>query len=139
MKPKCFLLGMLGGVAIIALLLLVFGVRFTSDVMAYDPGKVITVKGTVVAAEDFACPASNGELGGHILLKTADGEYEVHLAPARVMRSLQWKFPDGQQLEVLGAKVSFRGKPGLIARQITSGDDVFTFRDDKGVLLVKQQ
>ncbi len=139
MKPKCFLLGMLGGVALIALLLLVFGVRFTSDVMAYDPSKVIDAKGVVVATEDFACPASQGELGAHLTLKTADGEYEVHLAPARIMRSLNWKFQPGQQLEVLGAKVKFHGKPGLLARQITTGNEIYTLRDPNGVLVIKQR
>jgi hypothetical protein len=139
MKPKCFLLGMLGGVAVIALLLLVFGVRFTSDVMAYDASKEIDAKGTVIASEDFACPASQGELGGHFVLKTADGEYEVHLAPARVLRSLHWKFAPGEQIEVRGAKVRFRGKPGLLARQITAGNEIYTLRDPNGVLVVRQQ
>jgi hypothetical protein len=139
MKPKCFLLGMLGGAVVIALLLLVFGVRFTSDVMAYDAAKEINANGVVVAGEDFACPASQGELGGHLILKTSDGEYEVHLAPARVLRSLNWKFQPGQQMEVRGAKVSFRGKPGLLARQITTGNEIYTFRDANGVLIIKQQ
>jgi uncharacterized membrane protein len=139
MKPKCFLFGMLGGVALIALLLLVFGVRFTSDVMAYDPAKEITTKGTVVAVEDFACPASEGEIGSHLLLKTDAGEYEVHLAPSRVMRSLNWKFQPGQQVEVVGAQVRLRGKEGLMARQIRWNDEIFTFRDPQGLLLVKQQ
>jgi hypothetical protein len=139
MKPKCFLLGMLGGVVVIALLLLVFGVRFTSDVMAYDTSQEISAKGTVAAGEDFACPASQGELGGHFILKTTSGDYEVHVAPARVLRSLHWKFEPGQELEVRGAKVKFRGKPGLLARQITVGNEIYTLRDQNGVLLVKQQ
>lgn len=139
MKLKSFVFGMLGGVALIALLLLVFGVRFTSDAMAYDASKEISAKGTVMSTEDFACPASQGELGGHFTLKTADGEYEVHLAPARILRSLNWKFQPGQQLEVLGSKVKFRGKPGLLARQITTGNEIYTFRDPNGVLLIKQR
>jgi hypothetical protein len=139
MKPKCLLLGMLGGVAVIALLLLVFGVRFTSDVMAYDASKEINTSGTVVATEDFACPASDGELGRHLVLRTADGEYQVHLAPARTMRSLKWNFEPGQQIQVIGAKVSYRGKPGLLARQIMRGDEMFMIRSSNGMLLLKQQ
>ncbi len=139
MKPKCFLLGMLGGVALIALLLLVFGVRFTSDVMAYDASKEISAKGTVAAGNEFACPASEGELGAHFILKTADGDYVVHLAPARVIRSLHWNFAPGQQVEVVGAQVRYRGKPGLLARTITTPTELYTLRDGNGVLLVKQQ
>ncbi len=139
MKPKCFLLGMLGGVALIALLLLVFGVRFTSDVMAYDASKEVSVKGTVGVHDDFACPASHGELGAHFILKTASGDYVVHLAPARVMRSLRWKFPAGQQVEVVGAQVKYQGKPGLLAKTVTTDNEIYTFRDGSGALVVRQQ
>ncbi len=138
MKPFSVFFGMVAAVLVVAALLLVFGVRFTSDVMSYDPAKEILATGTVVGSEEFACPASHGELGGHILLKAADREYEIHLAPSRVMRSVNWKFKNGEQLEVRGAKVRFRGKEGLIARQIIRGDDVFTFRDPAGNLVVQQ-
>lgn len=139
MKPKCFLLGMLGGVALIAVLLLVFGVRFTSDVMSYDASKEISAKGTVAAGNEFACPASDGELGAHFVLKTADGDYVVHLAPARVMRSLHWNFKPGQRVEVVGAQVKYQGKPGLLAKTITTDTEMYTFRDAAGALVVKQQ
>jgi len=139
MKPKCFLFGMLGGVALIALLLLVFGVRFTSDVMSYDASKEISANGTVTAGEEFACPASEGELGAHFVLKTANGDYVVHLAPARVMRSLHWNFKPGQQVEVVGAQVRYQGKPGLLAKTITTDSEIYTLRDGEGVLVVKQQ
>lgn len=139
MKPKCFLLGMLGGVALIAVLLLVFGVRFTSDVMSYDASKEISAKGTVAAGSEFACPASDGELGAHFVLKTADGDYVVHLAPARVMRSLHWNFKPGQRVEVVGAQVKYQGKPGLLAKTITTDTEMYTFRDGAGALVVKQQ
>jgi len=139
MNPKCFLLGMLGGVALIALLLLVFGVRFTSDVMAYDASKELSVKGTVGGHDEFACPASQGELGAHFILKTANGNYVVHLAPSRVMRSLHWEFPAGEQVEVVGAQVRYQGKPGLLAKTVTTDKEIYTFRDGNGVLVVKQQ
>lgn len=139
MKPKCFLLGMLGGVALIALLLLVFGVRFTSDVMAYDASKEISAKGTVAAGDEFACPGSQGELGAHFILKTGQGDYVVHLAPARVMRSLHWNFQPGQQVEVVGAQVRYQGKNGLLAKTITTDRDIYTLRDGSGVLVVKQR
>jgi hypothetical protein len=138
MNPKSLLLGMLGGAALIALLLLVFGVRFTADVMGYDPSREVNTVGTIVSTEDFACPATQGELGEHVMLKTAEGEYEVHLAPARIMRSLKWNFEPGQQVQVIGSKVVFHGKPGLLARRIMRGDELFTIRDSHGMLLVKQ-
>jgi hypothetical protein len=138
MKSFSLLFGTLGAVVVIAGLLLVFGVRFTSDVMSYDAAKETVVKGTVTGFAEFACPASDGELGRHLTLKTADQEYEVHLAPARVMRSIGWEFKQGETIEVRGAPVRFRGKDGLLARQITVGDSIYTFRDPTGQMLVKQ-
>ena len=137
-KSYSLLLGTLGAIVVIAGLLLVFGVRFTSDYMAYDPAKETTVMGTVTGLEEFACPAADGELGRHVMLRSADREYEIHLAPSRIMRSVGWQFKNGDTLQVLGAKVRFRGKDGLIARQITKGNNVLTFRDASGVLLLKQ-
>jgi hypothetical protein len=138
MKVFSVLLGTLAAVLLIAVLLLVFGVRFSSDAMVYDPAREIVATGTVQGHDEFACPASNGELGDHILLKANNKLYEVHLAPARIMRSTQWKFNNGQTIEVRGAEVRYRGQDGLIARQITSGDNVYTFRDASGQLLLKQ-
>lgn len=137
-KSYSLLFGTLGAVVVIAGLLLVFGVRFTSDYMAYDPAKEITVKGNVVGFAEFACPAADGELERHLTIRTADHEYEVHLAPSRIMRSVGWEFKLGQAIEVRGAQVRFRGKDGLIARQITEGDNIYTFRSPSGEPLLKQ-
>lgn len=138
MKPFSIFFGIFAAIVFIAVLLLVFGVRFTSDVMAYDPAREIVAYGTVSGHDEFACPASDGELGEHILLKVDDKLYEVHLAPSRVVRSMKWKFANGEKIEVRGAQVRYRGKEGLIARQITRGDEVFNFRDPGGQLLLKQ-
>ena len=139
MKPFSLLLGLILAIGVVAVLLLVFGVNFTSDVMTYNPAKEITVGGTITDVEDYACPASEGEIGSHLTLKTADKKYEVHLAAARIMRSVKFNLKPGQQIQVKGAQVSFRGKPGLLAREITRGQEVFTLRDPNGKLLLSQQ
>ena len=135
---KCFFIGMFVGVIVICLLLLVFGVRFSSDAMVYDQSKIIDVKGTILSVDEFACPASDGELGRHLMVKTTGGDYEIHLAPSRVMRANKWEFKPGQEVKVTGAQVRYHGKQGLIAKQIAVGDEVFTFRDMSGKLLVQQ-
>jgi hypothetical protein len=72
------------------------------------------------------------------MLIAPDKNYEIHLAPLRVMRSVERAFKDGDKIEVRGAKVNFHGTEGLMARQITRGDETFTFRDAQGKLLVQQ-
>jgi hypothetical protein len=137
-KSFSLLFGTLGAIVVIAGLLVVFGVRFTSDYMMYDPAKEITVKGTVAGLAEYACPGADGELERHLTLKTTSGDYEIHLAPSRVMRSVGWEFKAGQTIEVLGAQVRYRGQDGLIARQIREGENVYTLRGTNGVLLIKQ-
>ena len=131
--------GVLGAVVVIAGLLLVFGVRFTSDVMTYDAAKEFVASGTIVGFDEFACPAADGELERHLRLKTDTQEYEVHLAPSRIMRSMGWQFNLGQKMDVRGAPVRFRGKVGILARQITVGDNIYTLRSQNGQLLIQQQ
>lgn len=138
MKSFSLLFGTLGAVVVIAGMLLVFGVRFTSDSMTYDSAKEFVITGTVVGFDEFACPAADGELGRHVRLQTADREYEVHLAPSRIMRSVGWQFKVGDQLDVRGAPVRFRGKDGILARQITIGDNIYTLRNQNGQLLIRQ-
>lgn len=138
MRSFSLLVGILGAVVVIAGLLLVFGVRSTSDVMTYDAAKEFVVTGSIVALDEFACPASQGELGRHLLLKTDNKEYEVHLAPSRVMRSVGWKFNVGDKIDVRGAPVRFRGKDGILARQLTIGDNIYTLRNQSGQLMIQQ-
>ena len=54
------------------------------------------------------------------------------------MRSIGWQFAEGQAIEVRGEPVRFRGKEGLLARQITVGDNIYTFRDPNGQMLSMQ-
>ncbi len=137
-KSFGLLFGTIGAVVVIAGMLLVFGVRFSSDNVAYDPAKEMTIKGTVIGLEEFACPAADGELERHLMLQTDSKAYEIHLAAARIMRSAGWQFQMGDKLEILGAPVRFRGKDGLLVRQITFGPNVYTFRDPQGQLLLRQ-
>jgi len=96
------------------------------------------VKGTVKEVTEFACPVSDGEMGTHLKMQTANGIVLVHLAPGRVMRSLKLNFSPGDQIEVLGAKAEIMGSNDLIARQITRGNEDIVFRDEHGKLMLVQ-
>jgi hypothetical protein len=143
MKPSSLVLGIIAAVAVIAIFLLVFGVSFHRPLgqgaALYDPGKEALLKGVVKEVNEFSCPVSEGEMGSHLLLQTADGVVQVHLAPGRVMRSQSFTFNPGEHLEVLGSKVSMKmGSTDLIAREITRGNESFIFRDRQGKLMLTQ-
>src|SRR5689334_18422844 len=109
MKWFSVVFGMVLAVAVIAVLLLIFGVKFENPgsvqgAALYDPNTEITVIGKVDQVNDFACPVSEGEMGSHLVLRTADRTYVVHLLPARIIRSQKIVFTPGQQVQVTGSQ-----------------------------------
>lgn len=142
MKLSSLLIGMLFAVAVIAILLMVFGVSFhrplAQGAALYNATNEVAVKGVVQQVQEFACPVGEGEMGTHLMLKTDNGVLQVHLAPARIMRSQNLTFAPGDQIEVVGAKLRLQGQDGLIAREIIRGNESFIFRDPQGKLLMMQ-
>ena len=142
MKLSSLLIGMLFAVAVIAILLMVFGVSFhrplAQGAALYNATNEVAVKGVVQQIQEFACPVGEGEMGTHLMLKTDNGVLQVHLAPARIMRSQNLTFAPGDQIEVVGAKICLQGQDGLIAREIIRGNESFIFRDPQGRLLMMQ-
>ena len=142
MKPVSLLLGSILSVAVIAVLLLSFGMKpgpGEQGAALYNVATESTVKGTVRAVEDYTCPVSENEMGRHLRMQSATGTMEIHLAPARVMRSQKFSFSPGDQIEVLGSKVKVQGQESIIAREVTRGSESFFIRDREGKLLLIQQ
>jgi len=137
------LLAAFGAVALTAAVLLILGVSFRRPLPAqgaalYNPATETTVTGVVSEVRDFACPVSDGELGNHLTLKTANGEVMVHLAPGRAMRSQNLRFAPGEQLTVTGSRVPVIGRNDLIAREVVRGADDYLFRDRTGKPILVQ-
>lgn len=143
MKPFSLLLGSILSVAVIATLLLTFGVKprgpTEQGAALYNVASETTVKGVVRGVEDFTCPVSESEIGRHLRLQTANGTMQIHLAPARVMRSQNFSFSPGDQIEVLGSKVKVQGQESMMAREITRGNESFFIRDREGKLMLVQK
>jgi hypothetical protein len=143
MKLSSLFLAGLCTVGVLAVLLLVLGVNFQRPIPMqgaglYNPANELVVKGVVAEVRDFACPVGEGEVGTHLMLKTADRVVQVHLAPGRIMRSQKIKYSPGDQIDVLGAKMRFRESTDLIAREITRGNETIVFRDSVGKLMLVQ-
>lgn len=98
---------------------------------AYDTANQQTVEGNVIETRDYSCPVS-GSVGSHIMVKTTGGEIEVHLAPATFMKQYEIMIRKGDKATVVGSKITFEGKPALMAKSVTIAHDTYVFRDDKG-------
>jgi len=143
MRISSLLLAVFCAAGVLVVLLLGMGVNFHRPTPAqgadlYNPATEVVVKGVVAETRDFACPVSEGEVGSHLMLKTAEGVLQVHLAPGRIMRSQKLSFAVGDQITVIGSKVRIFGNQDLIAREITRGDESFVFRDSTGKLMLVQ-
>lgn len=143
MKLSSWLYGMVFAVVVIAVLLLTMGFSFHRPVTAqgaalYNPANEVVVKGLVQEVQEFDCPVSEGDLASHVMLKTPDGVLQIHLAPVRILASHMLRFVPGDQIEVVGSKIRLDGKNGVIAREISRGNETVIFRDHEGNLLLVQ-
>lgn len=99
--------------------------------LRYDPSAEVTVKGTVDKVSQPTGP--RGWPGMHIALKTATGTLDVHLGPADFLTEKKFEIAVGDQVEVIGSKVKYKGVDAVLAREIKKGESTLTLRDAQGI------
>jgi hypothetical protein len=99
----------------------------------YDPKTEVTLNGTVEKVEYLDYGNMHGR-GVHLTLKTDNETLEVHLGPSAFVEKTM-TFKEGNNIQVIGSKVTIMGKPALIAREVSKGDKVLKLRDESGVPL----
>lgn len=105
---------------------------FTQNaVPRYDPAQETILKGTVQQVNDYQCPVS-GTIGTHISVKTGDQTIEVHLAPATFMKDYGIVIKAGDSVIVTGMRLTFDGKPAMIAKTVADDRARYRFREDDG-------
>ena len=97
----------------------------------YDPKTVETVSGEVVSV-DTLTPMKGMGYGVHLLLKTDKGSISVHLGPGWYIENQDVKVEPKDQVQVRGSRITFDGKPAIIAAEVTRGDEILRLRDDVG-------
>ena len=98
----------------------------------YDPATVESLTGTVEAV-DKVTPMKGMYSGVHVMLKTDKETISVHLGPEWFVERLDTKIEKGDKIEVKGSRVTFAGKPAVIAAEVKKGDSVLMLRDSAGV------
>jgi hypothetical protein len=94
----------------------------------YDPDTVGTVSGTVAEVKSYA--GRNGR-GIHAILNTADGAIDVHLGPEWYLKQQKMQVGAGDKVSVTGSRMTFDGKPAIIAAEVTRGGETLKLRDVK--------
>ncbi len=70
--------------------------------------------------------------GIHMNVKTDKETVSVHLGPSWYLENQDLKIEPKDKVEVKGSKITFEGKPAIIASEVRKGDEVLRLRDDAG-------
>jgi len=97
----------------------------------YNPQTLETMSGEVVSIDKIT-PEKGMSYGVHVILKTIEGMISVHLGPAWYIENQDVKIVAKDTIEVKGSRITFEGKPALIAMEVKNGEDVLTLRDANG-------
>jgi len=100
----------------------------------YNPATVETDSGEVVSVQKIV-PMRGMSGGVHFILKSDEGTISVHLGPAWFLEKKGVKIKPKEHVTVSGSRITFEGKPALIAAEIKKGDKTWKLRDDNGVPL----
>jgi hypothetical protein len=98
----------------------------------YNPQTVETLSGEVVSIDKFT-PMRGMHSGLHAMVKTDKETISVHLGPGWYLENQDVTIEPKDKIEVKGSRITFEGKPALIAAEVKKGDQVLTLRDASGV------
>lgn len=97
----------------------------------YNPQTVETIRGEVVSVGRIT-PMKGMGYGVHVVMKTDKETISVHLGPGWYIASQGVKIESKDKIEVRGSRVTFEGRPALIAAEVKKGDEALTLRAANG-------
>ncbi|MDI6853035.1 MAG: DNA-binding protein [Deltaproteobacteria bacterium] len=98
----------------------------------YNPATVETLGGEVIKVDRYM-PGRGMGYGVHLSLKTAAETIDVHLGPSWYVEQQGMAFAAGDKLQVTGSRITYQGKPAIIAAEVKKGDQVLKLRDAQGI------
>lgn len=98
----------------------------------YDPKTVETISGEVVSVEKIT-PRHGMSYGIHLNVKTDGETISVHLGPAWYIERQDIRIEPKEKIEVTGSRITYQGKPAIIAAEVKKDDEVLKLRDENGI------
>jgi hypothetical protein len=96
----------------------------------YNTNTVETIKGEVISVDKFSRGGVN--FGVHLLLITSTETISVHLGPSWYLDNQKPRIVAKDNVEVTGSRITFDGKPAIIASEVKKGDQVLKLRNANG-------
>lgn len=100
----------------------------------YDPQTVITVSGVVVSLTPPQAEAGLPYLA-YLTLRTEEEKIKVFLGPNLYVDKLPMKIKELDRILVTGSKITWEGKPVILAAEVKKGEQVLKLREPNGTPL----
>jgi len=97
----------------------------------YDPKTVETLTGEVVSL-NLITPTKGMSSGVQLVLRTSRATISVHLGPEWYIENQDVKITPKDKVDVKGSRITFEGKPVIIASEVKKGNQVLKLRDENG-------
>ena len=97
----------------------------------YNPKTAETISGEVVSLDKFI-PLKGMSYGVHLTVKTDKETISVHLGPAWYIENQDIKIEPKYKIQVKGSRITFDGKPAIIAAEVNKGQQILRLRDENG-------
>lgn len=97
----------------------------------YNPETVETISGEVERVDKIT-PMKGMYYGIHLILKAEKEEISIHLGPGWFIENQDIRIESKDKIEVKGSRITFQGKPAIIAAEVKKGEDILKLRDEKG-------
>ena len=97
----------------------------------YNPATMESLSGEVINVEKFT-PGKGMSSGIHLVLKTDNETISIHLGPTWYLENQDIKIEAGDKIEVKGSRITYAGKPAIIAAEVKKGNETLTLRDKNG-------
>ncbi|MEW6108179.1 MAG: DNA-binding protein [Nitrospirota bacterium] len=103
----------------------------TSYGKMYNPKTVETLTGEVVSLEKIT-PMKGMSYGIHLTMKTDKETISVHLGPGWYIENQDVRIVPKDKVQIRGSRITFEGKPAVIAAEVKKGDEALKLRDENG-------
>ncbi len=97
----------------------------------FDPKTIEKISGEVLSVETVT-PMKGMRQGVHLLVKTEKETISVHLGPAWFLENQDVKIMPKDKVEITGSRITFQGKPAIIAAEVRKDDQMLKLRDENG-------
>jgi hypothetical protein len=97
----------------------------------FNPSTIDTIRGEVLRI-DVITPMKGMSYGVHLMVKADRETLSVHLGPAWYVENQDTKIDPKDKIEVVGSRITFEGKPAIIASEVRKGNEVLKLRDKNG-------